>query len=1013
MGFVPLYLQTEYSMLQSSCGLVKTFEYVKKMGYTSLAMTDEGNMYGAIKFYQLALKNNIKPIIGLKLNYEYNGIESSILLYAMNNFGYRNLMKLSSTYMIQDKKIDLSVILNNGLGLLAIVPFSESVLFRFYKNRNFNAIFQHISILKSTFDQFYVGLSQQTKEDKIIINDCYNMFKQNNINVTALHKISYLEDSDVDVYRTLRSISRGAELVELSEKEYNQMFYSSDEMGIMFNDLPMLVDTTEEIAMKCNVTIDFGNYHLPKYSDEIDADIYLRELSLMGLKKRITINNVTNVAPYIERLNYELETIKNMGFSDYFLIVWDFIKYAKTNNIYVGPGRGSAPASLVGYSLGITDIDPLRYNLLFERFLNSERITMPDIDTDFPDDVRDEVIKYVGRKYGTNRVAHISTFGTFKAKLALRDTSRVYKLSDTRLNEVLKCINNLSTKELYSSTLEEIIEKTPALQTLMDNYDDIYQVVTIASKIEGLPRNTSTHAAGIIITGSDLIHYTPLDKGLDDIYQTQFEATDLEALGLLKMDFLGLRNLTNISKCIDLIKLDNPNFTFPKEMNDKDTFNMIARGDVSGVFQLESAGMRKVLMDMRVNSFEDICSALALYRPGPMDMIPHFIARKHKKEEVIYPHPDLEPILKETYGTIVYQDQIMLIARKFAGYSLGRADILRRAVSKKKLDVLEAERTNFVKSSVELGYDNETANNIYDYIVKFASYGFNKAHSVAYAKVSYQTAYLKCHYLPYYLATLMTSVIESDTDIKLYYQEALKNGLQIVAPMINKSTDEFVTINNAIVFPLSMIKGIGTVKVKELLAERAKGKFIDFDDFVKRTSSILGGSLIENVIYSGALDEFGLTKKAMIDNYQKIVDRMSYDFVSEIIAPEYDTEEFTYGELIDLEKNILGLNLKYNFLNKYQYLYEQNKLTRIKDLRENTFVKTLGVIQHVKSIKTKNDETMAFVKLTDDIASVELTLFPSTYQKYNHLRSGLVVIVSGRIERRKDLQLIVNEIENI
>ena len=1013
MGFVPLYLQTEYSMLQSSCGLVKTFEYLKKLGYTSVAMTDEGNMHGAIKFYQLAQKNNIKSIIGLKLNYFYNDIQSTILLYAMNNFGYRNLMKLSSLYMIQDKKIDLAEILNNGMGLLAIIPFSESILHRYYKTRNFNAIFQHINIIKSTFDQLYIGLSKQTNDDKLIIRDCYDMFTGNNINVTAIHKVNYLEDSDVDVYRTLRSIAKGGDLVELTEKEYNQMLYGPDEMEILFQEYPLLINSTKEISNKCNVTIEFGKYHLPKYNDEIDADIYLRELSLKGLKKRLTINNIENISIYLDRLNYELDTIKNMNFSDYFLIVWDFIKYAKTNNIYVGPGRGSAPASLVSYSLGITDIDPLRYNLLFERFLNSERVTMPDIDTDFPDDLRDEVIKYVGRKYGSNRVAHITTFGTFKAKLALRDASRVFKLSDVRLNEVLKCINNLSTKELYSSTLLEIVNNDKSIQTLMENYDDINQVITVASKLEGLPRNTSTHAAGIIITGTDLIHYTPLDKGLDDIYQTQFEASDLESLGLLKMDFLGLRNLTNISKCIDLIKLDDPDFVFPKEMNDLATFEMLARGDVSGVFQLESAGMRKVLMDLKINSFEDISSALALYRPGPMDMIPHFIARKHGKEEIIYPHQDLAPILKETYGTIVYQDQIMLIARKFAGYSLGRADILRRAVSKKKLEILEAERTNFVESSVGLGYDNQTANNIYDYIVKFASYGFNKAHSVAYAKVSYQTAYLKCHYLPYYLATLMTSVIGSDTDIKLYYQEAIRKGLKIVPPMINKSTDEFVTINNSIVFPLSMIKGIGTVKVRELLNERSNGKFISFDDFVKRTSSILGGSLIENVIYSGALDEFGLTKKAMIDNYQKIIDRMQYDFIKEYIPQEYDTEEFAYGELLELEKNMLGINLKYNFLNKYQHLYDEKNLTRIKDIKEYTNIRTLGVIQHIKSIKTKNNETMAFIKLGDDIGSIELTLFPSTYQKYQHLRSGLVVIVSGRVERRKDLQIIVNEIENI
>lgn len=1013
MGFVHLYLQTEYSMLQSSCGIDSTFKLASKLGVNSLAMTDEGNLYGAIKFYRLAKEKNIKPILGLKLNYTHNGLRSTILLYAMNNFGYRNLMRLSSKYLINDKELELSDILENSIGILAIIPFSESVLLPHFKNRNYGAIIEHINTIKGSIDKIYIGLTEQTNEDRTNIKAYYDFFSSHKVNMTALHKVSYLDPFDVDVYQTLKSIQNGGEKINLTEKELNLAMYSSEEIEMLFTGYEDLIQATEEIANLCNVNIEFGKYHLPKYSSDINADDYLKELSYKGLQKRLKLNQITDVTKYIERIDYELETIKTMGFSDYFLIVWDFIKYAKTNNIYVGPGRGSAAASLVGYSLGITDVDPIKYNLLFERFLNKERISMPDIDTDFPDDRRDEVIKYVGSKYGKNRVAHIVTFGTFKVKLALRDASRVYKLSDVRLKEILKCISNVPLKELYSSTLKEIIEKDNHLQKLMEDYDDINQVVTVASKMEGLPRNTSTHAAGIIITGSDLVHYTPLDNGLDDVYQTQYEASDLELLGLLKMDFLGLRNLTNIQKCIELIKQEEPTFIFPKEMNDKKTFEMLARGDVSGVFQLESAGMRKVLMDLKVSSFEDISSALALYRPGPMEMIPHFIARKFKKEEVKYPHKDLEPILKETYGTIVYQDQIMLIARKFAGYTLGRADILRRAVSKKKLEVLEQERTHFVSSSVNQGYTKQTAEEIYDYIVKFASYGFNKAHSISYAKVSYQTAYLKCHYLPYYLSTLMSSVIGSDTDIKLYYQEAIKKGLKVKAPSINESKHEFYVKNNEIIFPLSVIRGLGVVKVGELLEERSKQKFTDFEDFVKRTANILGGALIENVIYSGALDEFGLTKKAMIDNYQSILDRMSYDFVTNIVKPIYDNEEFTYGELLEREKNILGINLKYNFFNQYLGLYDKLGLSHIKDIKPNTNVKTLGIIQSIKVIKTKNNESMAFIKLVDDVDSVELTLFPTTYEKYKHLRSGLFVIVKGTTQTRNNLQIIVNEIENI
>ena len=1013
MSFVNLYYKSEYSLLQSSCSLDKTFALIKKYGYDSLAITDEGTMYGAFKFYQKAKANGIKPIIGLKVKYDCNGIQSNILLYAMNNFGYHNLMKISSLYMIKGKKIDINELMTYSIGILAVIPFSESILNTYYFNKNYSSIFEHINILKSSFDQLYIGLSKQTKIEHQILNDCYEMFSGHNINMVALSKISFLESQDTDVYMTLRSIEQGGEMVKLTEKETNEYIYTLEEMEVLFQEHLDLIEETKRISDKCNVTIDTGHYLLPKYSDEIDADKYLKELSLLGLRKRIQHNQILDITPYINRLNYELDTIKEMGFSDYFLIVWDYIKFAKTNNIYVGPGRGSAPASLVCYSLGISDVDPIKYNILFERFLNKERITMPDIDTDFPDDKRDEVIKYVGKKYGQNRVAHIATFGTFKAKLALRDVSRVFKLPELRLKEVLKCINTYSMKELFATSFSEIVEKDEMLKRLMEDYDDINQVVSIALKLEGLPRNVSTHAAGIIITKNDLVHYTPLVNGLDGIYQSQFEASDLEQLGLLKMDFLGLRNLTIIDETIKLIKESDPKFTLPKEMNDQPTFKMLASGDVSGVFQLESPGMRKVLMDLKVSSFEDIAHALALYRPGPMDMIPHFINRKFGREKIIYPHPDLEPILKETYGTIVYQEQIMLIARKFAGYSLGRADVLRRAVSKKKLEVLEAERETFVKSSINQGYSEKTANDIYDYIVKFASYGFNKAHSIAYAKVSYQTAFLKCHYPAYYIATLLSSVIGSDTDIKLYCQEAMKRKIDIISPMINESKEKFCVINNKILFPLTVIRGLGAVKVDELLKERNKQKFLSFEDFVKRTANILGGTLIENVIYSGALDEFGLTKKAMIDNYRTIIDRMSYDFVTDFVPCEYDKEEFSYRELLEQEKNMIGINLKYNFMNQYRHLYDQFHALHIKDLEPNKDVCVLGFIQKINIIKTKNNENMAFINLADDVDTIELTLFPQEYQKYRDIVVGQLAIVIGRTQVRNKLQIVVKEIRKV
>lgn len=1013
MSFVNLYLKTEYSMLQSSCKIEETIKRAVACGYSSIAMTDEGNMYGAIKFYQLAQKYQVKPILGLKLNYTYNDQVSSILLYAMNSFGYKNLMKLSSRYKIMNNKIELEYIIQNALGLLAIVPFSESVIFSYFNKNNYKLLTEHLNLLGTSFDQLYIGLKRQSHFERDTFEKAYQFFKQLNYKLVALNKVTYLDDDDVEVYRALKAIENGGELSELQDGEQNQSLYRPEEVEVQFTGYPDLIDNTEVIANRCQVKIKFGEYHLPKYDDDIKADEYLIELCLKGLRKRLLLNEIKNATPYYDRLKYELTTIKEMGFSDYFLIVWDFIKYAKTNNIYVGPGRGSAPASLVSYSLGITDVDPLHYDLLFERFLNKERISMPDIDTDFPDDTRDEVIKYVGRKYGANRVAHIVTFGTFKVKLALRDSARVYKLNDVRLKQVMKYINEYSGRELFTTTLTKIINTCEPLQNLMEEYEDINKVLTVASKIEGLPRNTSTHAAGIIITHHDLVNYTPLDNGLDDIYQTQYEASDLEALGLLKMDFLGLRNLTIINKTVELIKFDNPDFTIPKEMDDAMTFKMLASGDVSGVFQLESAGMRKVIMDLKVSKFEDIAHALALYRPGPMDIIPHFIDRKFGREKVVYVHPDLESILKETYGTIVYQDQIMQIARKFAGYSLGRADILRRAVSKKKLKDLEVEETYFVESSVKNGYTKETAGEIYEYIVKFANYGFNKAHSVAYARISYLTAYLKCHYFAYYLSTLMSSVQGSDSDILEYYQEALRKKIKVLPPMINDSKDYFMIKDQAILFPLSTIRGLGSIKTTQLLEERRNGKFTSFEDFVKRTSGILNGGLLENVIYSGALDEFGLTKKAMMDNYQTIIDRMSYDFVENYIEKVYDNEEFTYGELLDKEKSILGINLKYNFFYQYDYLYQKFNLVKISEVLEKQYnrVKTLGIVKQLKAIKTKAGESMAFVTLGDETANIDLTLFPTTYNKYLRIKPGQLVIVTGNTQKRKDLQIIVDEIE--
>lgn len=1012
--FIPLYFKSEYSMLHSACKLSPSISLLKEYGYTGCAITDLNVMHGTLKFYNLCKNNNIKPIIGLHIDYIYNDHISSLLLYAMNLFGYKNLMKLSSQAKISNKPVDFDYLSSNSVGLIAVVPPYENMLYYFLKDNKIKEASHHLNLLRLCFNNLYLGVSLNTKEDSDLFKIVKPFANQKNIQMVEASPISFLNADDVDAYQTLLSIASGGSQVKLSNRNENEYLHSYNELELLYKDDLEVLSNTLNIYNKCNIELGFNGYQLPKYDSNINANQYLKELCYKGLKKRIVQNNITNVSVYEKRLNYELETIENMKFSDYFLIVWDYVKYAKRSDIYVGPGRGSAAASLVSYSLGITDVDPIYYNLLFERFLNKERITMPDIDIDFADDKRDKVIEYVGKKYGLSRVAHISTFGTFKVKLAIRDSARVLKTSENSLKQVLKIIDRVDKKSLLTGSvnLSSIIENDEEILRLMSDYDEIDKLLTVAAKIEGLPRNTSTHAAGIIISSYELINYTALDNGLDGIYQTQFDASDLESLGLLKMDFLGLRNLTLIDKCIKLIRQDMPNFLLPKVYNDQEVFQMLANGDVDGVFQLESEGMRKLLMQLKVSCFDDINFALALYRPGPMDSIPTFIKRKFNLEKIEYYHKDLEPILKETYGMIVYQDQIMLIANKFAKYSLGEADVLRRAVSKKKKEILEKERLKFVSSSIKAGYDESVANNIYDYIVKFADYGFNKAHSVAYSQIAYITAYLKKHYLVYYLSVLMSSVIGSETDILRYYQTARRTDILVESPNINLSEIEFKVVNKKIVFPLSIIKGIGSIKCMQLIEERNKSLFKDYEDFVIRTKDILPINLVENIIYSCALDSFGLTKKAMIENYKTILDRNQFSFVN-TLKIEYSDLEFPYGELIEKEKEVLGINIKYNFFYQYKNLYLEKKLFRISDLNEGMYIRTLGIVKNIKEIKTKNNELMAFMNIEDDENNIETTLFPKVYSAISNIVIGQVIIVGGRVQKREKLQIVVDSIEKV
>lgn len=1013
--FQYLYVQTEYSILQSACKIKPLIEKLKEQQLHSCAIVDEGTMYGTIKFYQECNKNNIKPVIGLKVKYHYNDKTNNLVLLAINNFGYQNLMKISSRLQLTNNNIDFEYLQKTTMGLIAILPYEESLVQKYLERNDAKNAIQTLELLKEIYSDFYIGLGIKSITNSNFIDNYFKLLKNYNYQFVALPKVSFINESDYDAYTTLKAIKNNGVFVEGIENDKNNYLHDVKSVETIYYNHYDMLENTSKIANMCNVEIEFGKYQLPLYESGLDSFAYLKELCSIGLEKRMqNFEYSYDKRKYYDRLNYELNVINEMGFSDYFLIVYDYVKYAKKNNIFVGPGRGSAPASLVAYSLGITEIDPLYYNLLFERFLNKERLSMPDIDIDFPDDRRDEVIRYVGKKYGKNRVAHILTFGTFKIRQAINDCARVFKLNDVKTKEIYKHLQAVNTYKVYDNpSLKTLIEASSDLQLLMNNYEDINKVLTIACKIQDIPRNISTHAAGIVITKFDLVNYTPLDEGLDEIYQTQYEAKDLEALGLLKMDFLGLKNLTNIAKTIELIRKDIPDFTLPKNENDYDTYKMMREGDLTGVFQLESAGMRKVIMQLKTSTFDDITHALALYRPGPMDIIPSFIRRKFNEEKVEYPHKDLEPILKETYGMIVYQDQIMLIACKFAGYTLGRADILRRAVSKKKKEVLEQERINFVESSVNRGYSSDTANMIYDYIVKFADYGFNKAHSVAYAKIAYLTAYLKCHYFAYYMSTLMTSFMGSSSEMLEYTKEATKKNVEVLNPNIKLSTDEFEVINGKIYFPLSIIKGLGEIKTKQCIEERTKAKFKDYEDFVERTKDFLAISLLENIIYSGALDDFGLTKKAMIENLKSIIDRSNYGFIKDMIKTDYTDEEFSYGILQEKELEVIGINIKYNFYQQFASFYSKYNLVKIANLSENKEARTIGTVKRVRETKTKNNETMAFVEITDDTSNIEIVLFPMIYQQIGKLQNGMILMISGKTQKRMTLQIIVDRFKII
>lgn len=1006
MDFYNLYMQTEYSILNSTIHISRLAKRLELEGAKYCAICDDG-MFGTIKFIKEMKKINVKPIIGLRCEYknEYNYIDT-LLLFAKGIEGYKNLLKISS--IKETRSLMFDDIKKYCKDIVVVAASIESYLYKLYKLSKMTEFLNEVNRCKNSFEEFYVGIDV-CQASNAFSNFIYENMNKYDIKPVAIHKTCFMSDDEFEVYRILKSVLNNN--TSYQEKDYERFYNYVDILNIKseMNKYPIAFRNIEEICDKCDVDLEFGVFHLPKFKDEsFDSKGYLKELCMFGLKRRLSKITKFDINVYINRLNYELDIIDKMGFNDYFLIVYDFVKYSKLNNILVGCGRGSGPNSLVSYVLGISEVNPIEYDLLFERFLSLERKTMPDIDIDFSDLRRSDVIKYVGEKYGRNKVCHITALGTYGPKGAIKDVCRIKKIDDLFSKELTKYIN------IFGSF--ENCFKDDRFNRFINENKNIRDCVNYCRIMENLPRNVSTHAAGIIISDKDLCEYTALIPGLNGLFQSQFDKDDLESLGLVKMDFLSLRNLTSIDEIVkDIKENENINIDINKiDLWDKKVYELISRGDTLGIFQLESSGMRSVLKRLKPTCIMDISHVNALYRPGPMDMIDTFIKRKNKEEIVVYPHESIKDVLKQTYGIIVFQEQIMQIAKVFAGYSLGEADILRRAVSKKKRDVLENERVKFVSRSIKVGRDEKTANLIYDYIVKFADYGFNKAHAVSYSVIAYQMAYLKTHYFSYFMANLITQASHDTKVLQSYISECKKNGVSIEYPSINLSGFKCGIKANKIYLPLTIINSVGSVIVGKILDERLKGGFFkSYEDFVYRLNNDINKAQIVKLIEAGCFDEFGLTKKAMVEAYDQIIMRKNFIALGDKLKEHvYITEEYTFEEISEIELNAIGFNLKFDPFVKYKGYkkkYRAIDLENVGKLRFNTSYVFVCRINRIREVMTKTNKLMAFLELKDETSTVDAVVFNEKYMPLrNELISGDVYLFKGTIQKKDDkVQVII------
>lgn len=1067
MNFTHLHVHTEYSLLDGSSKIKEIVARAKELGMDSLAITDHGVMYGVIDFYRAARDVGINPILGCEVyvapnsRFDREAGRSEeryhhLVLLAENNIGYSNLIKIVSRGFTEGfyykPRVDYEILEQYHEGIIALSACLAGIVATKLRGGLYEEAKKEALRLLDIFgdDHFYLELQDHgIPEQKTVNQGLIRMNQETGIKLVATNDVHYTNAQDAQAHDVLLCIQTQKKLADEDRMRYEGGQYylkSGREMEALFPYALEALENTYQIGNRCHVEIEFGEYKLPKFDvpDGYSAWEYLQKLCKEGLKKRYP----DNWEEHMERLNYEMDTINGMGFVDYFLIVGDFIKYARDHGIPVGPGRGSAAGSIVAYSLGITNIDPIKYNLLFERFLNPERLTMPDIDIDFCYERRQEVIDYVVEKYGKDRVVQIVTFGTMAAKAVIRDVGRAMDLPYSYVDSIAKMI----PKEL-GITIEKALKINKELFALYESDEQAKSMIDMSLRLEGLPRHTSTHAAGVVISKEAVDEYVPLSKGSDDTITTQFTMTTLEELGLLKMDFLGLRTLTVIQDAVNLIRKNGEDLDIDNiDFGDKKVYELIASGKTEGIFQLESAGMKSFLKELKAESIEDVIAGISLYRPGPMDFIPKYVKGKHNRDTITYDCPELESILSPTYGCIVYQEQVMEIVRKLAGYSFGRSDLVRRAMSKKKSDVMERERKNFVygneeegvKGCVANGISQEIANKIFDEMIDFAKYAFNKSHAAAYAVISYQTAYLKCYYPVEFLAALLTSVLGNVSKISEYSLNSRQLGIEILPPDINEGESNFSVSGHNIRYGLSAIKGLGKPVIDCIIEERqAKGPYTSLRDFAYRLSGKeVNKRTIENFIKAGAFDSLPGTRKQKMMIYVDVLDGINqerknamsgqlslFDFVSEEDKKSYevklpDVGEYDKETLLSFEKEVLGIYVSGHPLEEYKPIWEKNITRSTADfeldddtgevkVRDGESVVIGGMITG-KSVKsTRTNSMMAFITLEDLFGTTEVIIFPKDYEaNRSYLEIDQKVFVRGKaaVEEDKPAKVICQSI---